>query len=145
MYTHILLTTDGSELAARSLEQGIGLAKALGARVTILNVIQPLHVVAPPEVMIAFPAGEYEKHAKNNADEVLQRAEKAAGEAGVDCQTLSVSHDDPWQAIVETAAGTGCDLIVMGSHGRAGLSKLVLGSETQKVLTHTKIPVLVTR
>ncbi|MGI9411944.1 MAG: universal stress protein [Hyphomicrobiaceae bacterium] len=145
MYTNILLTTDGSELATRSVEQGIGLAKALGANTTVLTVIQPLHTVAPAEAMIAFPAAEYDKHAQQNADKILQRAKEAADMAEIACTTKSVTHDAPWQAIVDTAADTGCDLIVMGSHGRTGLSKLVIGSETQKVLAHTTIPVLVTR
>ena len=145
MYRHILLTTDGSDLAERSVRHGIGLAKELGARVTVLTVIQPLHTVAPVEVMIAFPAAEYDKHAQQNAEDVLRRAEYAALKADLSCTTRMITHANAWQAIVDTATDAECDLIIMGSHGRSGLGKLVLGSETQKVLVHTTIPVLVTR
>lgn len=145
MYKHFLIATDGSELATRSLEQGIALAAALGARVTILTIIRPFHAVAPAEVMIAFPTKEYEKSASEHADRLLERAMNLAVQAGVACAVQSSVHDDPWQAIVDAATNAGCDLIVVGSHGRTGLAKLVLGSETQKVLTHSTIPVLVTR
>lgn len=145
MYQHILLATDGSDVADRAAQQGLNLAKALGARVTAVTVIQPLHVVAPAEIMIAFPADEYDKHAQENADNILSQSKNAASAAGVRCNTRSVMHNDPWQAITDTANEEECDLIVMGSHGRSGLSKLVLGSETQKLLTRTTIPVLVVR
>ena len=145
MYRHILLTTDGSDLAERSVQHGIGLAKELGARVTVLTVIQPVHTVTPVEVMIALPAAEYDKRAQQHAEDLLRRAEQAALKADISCTTRIVTHANAWQAIVEAAIDAECDLIIMGSHGRSGLSQLVLGSETRRVLTHTTIPVLVTR
>jgi nucleotide-binding universal stress UspA family protein len=145
MYKHILVTTDGSELAAGSVQQGIALAAALSAPITVLTVIKPLHTVAPAAVMIALPPAEYEKGAQKHADQILEHAREAAKQAGVACTTKCTTHDEPSQAIIETAADAGCDLIVMGSHGRTGLTQLVLGSQTQKVLSHTSVPVLVTR
>ena len=145
MYKHILLTTDGSELAEKSLQHGIALAAALSARITVLTVIKPLHTVAPSEVMVALPPAEYEKGAQKHADRLLERANAAATQAGVACATRCRTHDEPSQAIIDTAADAACDLIVMGSHGRTGLTKLILGSQTQKVLSHTSVPVLVTR
>lgn len=145
MYKNILLTTDGSELAEKALQQGISLAAALGARATVVTVTKPLHVVAPAEVMIAFPSAEYEKASEDNAQALLNKVVDKAKQAGVDCATRSVKHEEAWQAIIDAAAESDCDLIVMGSHGRTGLTKLVLGSEAQKVLTHTKVPVLIVR
>lgn len=145
MYKHILLTTDGSELGERSLQHGIALAAALSARITVLTVIKPLHTVAPAEVMIALPPAEYEKGAQKHADQILESASEAAKQAGVACTTRCTTDDEPSQAIIDTASNAACDLIVMGSHGRTGLTQLVLGSQTQKVLTHTSVPVLVTR
>ena len=145
MYKHILLTTDGSELADKSLRHGMVLAATLGARVTVLTVIKPLHTVAPSEVMIALPPAEYEKGAQKHADEILERASEAAKQSGVACTTRCATDDEPSKVIIDTASSAGCDLIVMGSHGRTGLTKLVLGSETQKVLAQTSVPVLVTR
>lgn len=145
MYTKILLTTDGSELADKAIQHGISLAAKVGAAVSIITVIKPLHVIAPAEVMVAFPSAEYEKGAQENARSVLEKAESLAKQAGVASQSLSVTHEEPWQAIVDAADEGNCDLIVMGSHGRSGLTRLMLGSEAQKVLTHTKTPVLIVR
>lgn len=145
MYKHILLTTDGSELADRSVQHGIALAATHGARVTVLTVIKPLHTVAPAEVMIALPPADYEKGAQKHADQILERVSKAATEAGVACTTQCTTNDEPSQAIIDAASDGACDLIVMGSHGRTGLTKLVLGSQTQKVLAQASVPVLVTR
>lgn len=145
MYTNLLLTTDGSELAERALADGLALAKSIGAKVTILAVSQPLHAVGPSEIMIAFPAAEYDKGAKKRALELLSRAEINAKQLGIVCKTVHLVHEHAWQAIIDTAVKEGCDLIVMGSHGRSGIAQLVLGSQTQKVLTHSSIPVLVHR
>ena len=145
MYSHILLTTDGSELADRAVADGLALAAALKSRVTVLCVVQPVHTVAPTEVMIAFPAAEYQKGAEDHADAALQHAETAAKEKGVHCDKERMTSEKPWQAIIDTAHSKGCDLIVMGSHGRSGITQLVLGSQTQKVLSHSTLPVLVTR
>ncbi len=145
MYKHILLTTDGSELSQRAVKHGAQLAKAVGAKLTIITVIKPWQTVAPAEVMISFPEDEYLKSAQAQADTVLEKAASIAKEIGVPCQTQHVIHESTWQAITEAAQSENCDLIVMGSHGRTGLVKLVLGSETQKVLAHSTVPVLVHR
>lgn len=145
MYQHILVATDGSELSERAIDQAIGLARSLNARVTALHVIRPWRAVAPGEVMVAFPEAEYRKGAEAAAARYVSVAEDLARERGVPCETTWVEHDYPWQAILSTAEARGCDLIVMASHGRKGLAALLIGSETQKVLAQSKIPVLVCR
>ncbi|MCL4766910.1 MAG: universal stress protein [Hyphomicrobiaceae bacterium] len=145
MYEHILVATDGSELSAAAIRHAVGLAKALQARVTALTVIRPWHTVAPGEIMVAFPESEYRKGAEAAAVKYLGVAADAAKAAGASCETRSMEHDQPWRAIISAAEADGCDLIVMASHGRTGLAALFLGSETQKVLTHGTIPVLVCR
>jgi len=145
MYKHILLATDGSELARHASQDAIALAKAIGAKMTAITVIKPWHTVAPAEVMISFPEQEYLKGAQNLADKILQTTAESAKQAGVACQTHHMINEHPWRAIIDTANSENCDLIVMGSHGRTGIVKLILGSETQQVLTHSKIPVLVHR
>ena len=145
MYRHILIPTDGSELAEHAVTNGLSLAKSVGAKVTVI-------IVEEPSTGKAFHmrnAGALEellKHAeqiKKHAASALNRAADAAKQAGVPCDTIQVKDAYPYQAIIATAADRGCDLIVMASHGRSGLSAVVLGSVTNKVLTHTKIPVLV--
>lgn len=145
MYTNILIAVDGSEPADRATQHGIHLAKAIGAKVTFVSAIRPWHTVAPVEVMVAIPDAEYLKGATEYAQSLLEKAEASAKESDVTCETSVICKNDPWQAITEAAKEHNCDLIVMGSHGRRGLTKLLLGSETQKVLTHTTIPVLVHR
>lgn len=145
MYSHILLTTDGSELADRAVADGVALATALKAKVTVLCVIQPVHTVAPSVVMVALPSAEYQKGAEEYADAALRRAEAVAVDKGLECEKERIASEQPWQAIIEVARSKGCDLIVMGSHGRSGIGQLVLGSQTQKLLSHSSLPVLVTR
>jgi nucleotide-binding universal stress UspA family protein len=145
MYKHILIPTDGSERSARAIAQGIALAALLHARVTALMATPPI----PPIVLegLAAPVHneELEQNAKDYATRSLAVAAEAAAAAGVSCEATYFEHDRPWEAIIQTAEQKGCDLIVMASHGRAGVSAVVLGSETSKVLTHSKIPVLVCR
>ena len=138
MYTHILIPTDGSELAGKGVQHGVALAKRIGAKVTILTVLPPDMITADREVM-EIRKERTQKH----AEEVLGAV--AMQTAGVACETIQVEHEQPYQAIIDTADSKGCDLIVMASHGRRGISAIVLGSETVKVLTHCKIPVLVYR
>ena len=125
MYRHILITTDGSELAERGVAHGLALAKSLGAKVSLIYVVEPLLAVT----------GDFAS--------VLDRAENAAKEAGVSCETIQVENVQPHQAIIAAAEDKGCNLIVMSWHGRSGLSTLLIGSVTNKVLTHSKNPVLV--
>ena len=149
MYSKILIPTDGSELAEKAVKHGVALAKAVGARITILTVTRPYRpewrVVTAEEAMIEDPPAEYQARVTAEADETLRIAAEAAKAAGVACDTLQVEDDHPYKAIIDTAGSKGCDLIVMASHGRSGISALLLGSETTKVLTHCKIPVLVHR
>lgn len=145
MYKNILLATDGSELAGHAVSHGMALAKILGAKVTIITVTMPWSAVAYGEMAVAIPPDDYDKSVKANAEKVLAEAAGRAKTSGVSCQTQQVSDINPYQAILATARDKACDLIVVGSHGRSGLSRLLLGSETVKVLTHTKIPVLVWR
>ena len=139
MYRHILIPTDGSELAERAVTHGLSLAKFVGAKVTV--------VVAEEQVVSWSGAAEaflrYTEHCKKHATSVLARVANATKHAGVPCDTTQVEGVQPYEAIIATATDRGCDLIVMASHGRSGLSAMVLGSVTNKVLTHTKTPVLV--
>ena len=149
MYQHILIGTDGSELAAQAVFHGIGLAKACGAKVTIVTVTEPLNSLGDKDHMFAGLPDPMRQQAINflfeGAKNALEQAGNVANGAGVKSSQLSVEHSHPSEAIIETAENSGCDLIVMASHGRRGASRLLLGSETAKVLTHTNIPVLICR
>ena len=142
MYTNILIPTDGSELAGKAVKHGIALAKRLGAKVTMLTVLPPFHTFTTDTQMIEDTPAQYKARMQKHAEKTLAVATQAAGVA---CETIQVEHEHPYQAIIDTADLKGCDLIVMASHGRHGISAIVLGSETVKVLTHCKIPVLVHR
>jgi nucleotide-binding universal stress UspA family protein len=146
MYRHILIPTDGSELAEHGVTNGLSLAKSVGARVTVIIVEEPFNWLSVSETQAQRALEELAKHAdqiKKHAASVLNRVANAANQAGVPCETIQVEDAQPYQVIIATAADKGCDLIVMASHGRSGLSAVVLGSVTNKVLTHTKTPVLV--
>ena len=146
MYRHILIPTDGSELAQRAVRHGLGLAKALGAKVTAATVEASFNVYAVPssrDLQMSGAFAEYAEHAKAHASKILSSVADAARAAGVACETAQLEHDHPHEAIIAAAEQRGCDLIVMGSHGRSGIAAVVLGSVTNKVLTHTSIPVLV--
>jgi nucleotide-binding universal stress UspA family protein len=138
MYTHILIPTDGSELAGRAVQHGVALAKRIGAKVTILTVLPPEMITTDRE-MNEIRKARMQKHAEDILGAVAMQT------AGVACETIQVEHEHPYQAIIDTADSKGCDLIVMASHGRRGIAAIVIGSETVKVLTHCKIPVLVYR
>jgi nucleotide-binding universal stress UspA family protein len=145
MYHHILIPTDGSELSAGAVKTSMSLAKHVGAKVTVLAVVEPFpHLTFTTEALSAA-AAEYRQRVDAEADRHLGEAEQQAKLFGVHCETAKVSHGHPYQAIIETADSRGCDLIAMASHGRRGVSALILGSETTKVLTHSKLPVLVYR
>jgi nucleotide-binding universal stress UspA family protein len=148
MFKHILLPTDGSKLSDRAVERGMELAKILGARVTAFHVIPEFRMMADESFVLPTSADlkkRYEKEAKARAEKLLQKIGSRAGTLAVDCERLVVVGDVPFEHIIDTAKKRKCDLIVMASHGRRGLSGLLLGSETSKVLTHSKIPVLVVR
>jgi nucleotide-binding universal stress UspA family protein len=145
MYKHILIPTDGSELSRKAIEHGIALAKSVNAKVTVMTVTAPFHLFAVEPAMVTDTPEQYEKHAANLAVKDLNAATEVAKAAGISCDTMRVEHEHPYRAIIDTAAQKICDLIVMASHGRRGISAIVLGSETVKVLTHSAVPVLVVR
>lgn len=142
MYRHILIPTDGSELSERALRQGIDFAESSHAEVTLLTASPPLRSFGPDG--IADPAA-YEAAARRVAEERLKVGADYAREKGVKATLRHVFQDDPSEAIIDAAKSAGCDLVFMASHGRRGLEKVLLGSETQKVLTRSKVPVLVCR
>lgn len=145
MFTHILLPTDGSELSKMALREGVDLANALGARVTVVTVTTPFDVVRASPTMLANRPEEYRKQMAARAAQYLDVAKKIAAAADVPCEAVHVEHEHPYRAIIDTAQNRLCDAILMASHGRRGMSAIVLGSETVKVLTHTSIPVIVYR
>jgi nucleotide-binding universal stress UspA family protein len=137
MYHHILIATDGSPIADKALIHGLAVAKALGAKVTVLTVVEPPHTLALPPAL--------QKLAREDGERVLDKASQSAKAVGVECRTMLIEHPHPHESIIKTANEGSCGVIVMASHGRQGVAKLVLGSETTKVLTQSKIPVLVYR
>jgi nucleotide-binding universal stress UspA family protein len=145
MYKHILIATDGSELAERAVEQGLNLAKTLGAKVTVITVTEPWTAAVSGEWAVAFPVEEYEKAAAANAQKILSGVGTAAERVGVACETVHVKDQFAAEGIVEEAKDRGSDLIVMGSHGRRGVVKFILGSQASRVLTHTTTPMLIVR
>ncbi len=149
MYAHILIATDGSDLATRALQHGLGLAKAVGAKVTIATVTEPTAVIGGGYATVvgtAFdPIPELVEAQKKAAEELLASALRAAQAGGVEATTHLIDNSFPAEGIVAAAEKVGADLIVMGSHGRRGLGRLLLGSQTSNVLAHSKLPVLVTR
>ena len=145
MFKHILVATDGSELAQKGVEQGLALAKALGAKATAVTVTEPVTALLVGETAVALPFDEYEKAANANAARILAGVSASAAKAGVACATVHVKEQFPAEGIVAAAKAAGCDLIVMASHGRRGLSKLLLGSQATRVLTLSEVAVLVCR
>jgi nucleotide-binding universal stress UspA family protein len=145
MHRHILIPTDGSELSQNAIDYGMALAKSVNAKVTVLTVSTPFHTFAVEPGLVTDTPEQYEKRMATLAGKYLNVAKEAALAAGVSCETMHVEHDQPYLAIIETAARQSCDLIVMASHGRRGISAIVLGSQTVKVLTHSTMPVLVVR
>jgi nucleotide-binding universal stress UspA family protein len=148
MYKHLLVPTDGSRLSAKAIRTAVRLAKNLGARLTGVFVVPPYVAPVYGEAVIYVPEvtpKRYKEITGREARKALAALEIEAQAAGLDCKTTTLTADQAWQGIIRTAGAKGCDLIVMASHGRRGLTGLLLGSETTKVLTHSKIPVLVCR
>ncbi|OZI77535.1 universal stress protein [Bordetella genomosp. 12] len=145
MYKHILIPTDGSELAERAVAQGLALARKLEARVTLIQVIQPVRASAGESVQLRGTLEEYEREERGQVDQWLAQAATRAADAGVPCEAVTAVNVQPYEAIVAAANERGCDLIAIASHGRSGLSAMLLGSVTQKVLAHSDLPVLVYR
>jgi nucleotide-binding universal stress UspA family protein len=146
MYRKILIPTDGSELCRTAAMKGIEFAKQLGASVVTFHAIPATSYMlytesGPSDLMVE----QFEKEARARGERLTKELADLAAQAGVPCETLCLVNDHAWEGIIEAANTRNCDLIFMASHGRRGLSALLLGSETTKVLTHTKIPVLVYR
>lgn len=146
MFKNILIPTDGSEQSQRAVRTGIELARLHGSRITGIHVIPDYHLLIAYEGAFDPVTEErIEEEAKARAETYLGFIRSAAAEAEIPCSTVCETSDHPYDAILRTADANGCDLILMTSHGRKGLAAVLLGSETRKVLTHAKVPVLVVR
>ncbi|MGH6763964.1 MAG: universal stress protein [Phyllobacterium sp.] len=148
MYKHILIATDGSELANKGVEQGLALAEQLHAQVTVLSVVEPLETrVAQAAILggIEDPIARYDQRVDEDMKKRFAAIERKAAEHGVSIELFHEVDHSPAEAIVRAAKLRECDLIVMSSHGRRGFRKLLLGSQTAEVLVHTTTPVLVIR
>ena len=144
MYQRILVPTDGSDITDKAVAAAIGMAKLTGAALQVLAVKEPFPYSAVSEIQPVAPQ-EFFDAQERIAEKRVAKVSAAALAAGVTCQGFTIEAVHPWEAIVEQAKTGNCDLIVMASHGRRGMSALLLGSETQKVLTHGTLPVLVVR
>jgi nucleotide-binding universal stress UspA family protein len=146
-FHHLLVPTDGSELSDRAVEQAVTLAAALGARLRFLHVQNnfPISLVGVGELVEASTIEALVAAARHRAETILKAAAAQAAQAGVAAKTATVVNPQPHQAILAEARQHDCDLIVMASHGRHGLEGLLIGSETQRVLTHSSCAVLVVR
>jgi nucleotide-binding universal stress UspA family protein len=147
MFKHILVPTDGSQLSMDTVKRAIAFAREAGARITFFFAKPDYPVAFYGEGALIDPTTpeKFAEMADQQAQEILGRCQAMAAEGGVDAAAVAATSEIPYQAIIDAAAAAGCDLIFMASHGRRGITGLLLGSETQKVLTHTTIPVLVYR
>jgi nucleotide-binding universal stress UspA family protein len=147
MFKHIFVPTDGSELSQATVKRAVTFAKEAGARITAFFAKPDYPITYFGEGALIDPTTpeKFAEIAEQQATEVLGQVQALCTEAGVECQTASTTSDAPYEAIIAAAEQSGCDLIFMASHGRRGISGFLLGSETNKVLTHSRIPVLVYR
>jgi len=148
MYKHILLPTDGSTLSEKAVKQCIRLAKSVGAKVTAIHVMPEFQMIMDEGFAVAnvgLIKKRFEEETGKRSKKILAEVKASASAAGVECDGVSVTSSVPYEAIIKQAKKAKCDLIMMASHGRKGLSSILLGSETAKVLTHSTIPVLVVR
>ena len=144
MFKRILVPTDGSDITAKAIDAAVELAKSVGARLYTISVKEPFPYSAISEMQPTPPQEFFDAQERIAAKRVQAVIERSA-QAGVACESHTIEALHPWEAIIDHAQRMDCDLLVMGSHGRRGVSALLLGSETQKVLTHSKLPVLVVR
>jgi nucleotide-binding universal stress UspA family protein len=145
MYRNILIATDGSELADHAVEQGLALAKAVGARVTAVTVTQTVMKGTPMLMPRADDVGRYEAAVGRAAHGLLERVSERARASGVSCETVHVADMAPAEGVLEACRTHGCDLVVMATHGRRGMERLLLGSQTHAVMTMAHVPVLICR
>ncbi|MBI2510297.1 MAG: universal stress protein [Betaproteobacteria bacterium] len=147
MFRHILLPHDGSALSGKAVKRGIDFAGKIKARVTAIHIVPQFMIAADVSLVPLSPAlrKRLEDQARARAEKILGAIARQARARGVRCATICVAGDVPYQQIIAAARKKKCDLILMASHGRRGLSSLLLGSETAKVLVHSKVPVLVVR
>lgn len=148
MYKSILIATDGSEMAGKAVTHGIALAKAHNAKaavVTVTDIWSAFAMAHDFDQGKKDPIGRYETLAAEGAQRILDKAGAAAKEQGVDCQLIHVADKHPADGILQAAKDTGADLIVMASHGYRGVNRLLLGSQANEVVTHSKVPVLILR
>ena len=147
MFKHLLVPTDGSELSQATVKRAVSFAKEAGARVTFFYAQPdfPMPIYGEGALIDPTTPEQFAKSAKEEAERILEAAKKVADDVGVTADSDTVVNEVPYEAVIDAADRHGCDLIFMASHGRRGISALLLGSETQKVLTHSKIPVLIYR
>ena len=147
MYKNLLVATDGSKLSSKAVAHGIALAQAVGAKLTAFYAAPDYPMPAYADGVVYEPVSrkEYSKLASQDAEKILDDVAAKAAAANIECKTTYSIAAAPWEAILDAAKKNKCDAIVMASHGRRGVTALLLGSETQKVLTHSKLPVLVVR
>lgn len=147
MYRRILVATDGSTVSGKAVSHALGLAKAVGATLTAFYAPPSFAIPVYGDASLYDPGAkkDYAKVASRDAERVLAPIARKAAQAGVACDVVQATSDTPWKAILSAARAEKADVIVMASHGRQGVAALLLGSETTKVLTHSKIPILVVR
>lgn len=145
VFKHILVPTDGSDLAERAASRGLELARILNARVTAVTVTEPWNAVVTGDAAFGFPPADYEKGVIETATSVLARIAEMAKAAGLQCATVHVKDHFPDEGIIAAAKDNGCDVIVMASHGRRGLARFLLGSVASRVVALSLVPVLICR
>ena len=145
MYRHIMIATDGSDVAGRAVVQGLGLARAIGARVTAVTVTDRFPTSSPVMMPTADDVGRYETGAAKTARDILDKVCRAAAELGVAANSEHVVDELPAEGILKACRTHGCDLIVMATHGRRGIDRMLVGSQASKVMTTSTVPVLICR
>ena len=145
MYKHLLIPIDGSELSIGAVRHGAEFAKSLGAKITLFTVTPPFNALKPGYILPIRDPEEHRQRETEWAERNLATAKAIVDETGIPCETAHIENSRPYEAIIEAAHARGCDLVLMASHGWRGISAVLLGSETMKVLTHSTIPVLVVR
>ena len=147
MYTHILISTDGSEFAQTGIDHGLSLAKALGSKVTIVTATEPYPIPVGTAAWVITPSEitSYAEDRKKDAEELLAKIKASAEKMGVEVDTVHVPNTHAAAAILETAQNASCNLIVMASHGRRGVKRLLLGSQAAEVISNSPVPVLLVK